>query len=65
MQHRRFTHWLSAAALACAATAAGRARLAKGSGAGRGPYAAGSTPDLLARMLSERLRVRLGKPWSS
>ena len=39
-----------------------RARLAKGTGAVVVPYAAGSTPDLLARMLSERLRVRLGKP---
>lgn len=62
MKHPRFTHWFIATALVCAATASSAQDWPKGPVQVVVPYAAGSTPDLLARMLSERLRVRLGKP---
>src|SRR5258706_12138932 len=61
MHRRHFTRWFVASAIAFAATASHAQDWPKGPVHVIVPFAAGSTPDLVARILSERLGARLGK----
>lgn len=62
MQRRPFTPWLFAAVLACASSAPHAQEWPKGPVRVIVPFGPGSTPDLLARVIAERLGTRLGKP---
>lgn len=60
MQIRRFAQWFTCTALACAATFAHSQQWPKGPVRIVVPFAPASTPDLVARVVSERLGARLG-----
>jgi tripartite-type tricarboxylate transporter receptor subunit TctC len=60
MQRRRFAQWFACTALAGAAAATHAQDWPKGPVHVVVPFAAGSTPDLVARVVSERLGARLG-----
>lgn len=62
MNRRHFFRWIACCAIPMLASAAMAEDWPKGPVRVIVPYAAGSTPDLLARLVSERLAARLGKP---
>jgi len=60
MQRRRLAQWLTCTALACAAPFSSAQQWPNGNVRVIVPFAPASTPDLVARVVSERLGARLG-----
>jgi len=61
MQRRKFVQWFSIAVLSCVGSALHAQEASKSTVRLIVPFGAGSTPDLVARLVGERLGVRLSK----